>query len=237
MPMSLTLTIPLFLAFGLTAGELPRPQAADWLAEHDAQTLKAAGIRRDDAGLLAFLGTLRPPPVDRRHVAELVAQLGHDDFTRREQATRRLTQIAGLARGELERASKSKDREVARRARAILDEYEAGAALREDALLAALREVTRMKMAGAVPALLETPLVWERTDFRKAAEKALNACYRPADAEALKRTLGAPNPHRRAAAAVCLLNRGDRRSLAVLGGSSMLRTWRSVIGPAGCCGP
>jgi hypothetical protein len=246
--MSHTLTIPLFLAFGLAAGEPPRPQAADWLADHDAQTLKAAGIRADDAGLLAYLSSFRPPQVNPRLVRELVADLGHDDFTRRERATRRLTPIAGLARAELEQASRSKDAETARRAKAILDDYQARGALREDALPATLREVARRKTAGAVSLLLDLPAVWERPDRCKAAARALAASARPADTPALRRALNASDPHVRTAAiaaydsvqgdgasgelrrlltdgneavrlaaALALLNRGDRRAFPALG--------------------
>jgi hypothetical protein len=205
---------PLIALLLLAAGNL---SAADWLADSDAKTLHAAGVRADDAGLLAYLGSLRPLDGVRRQVKELVGHLGDDNFPSREQAMRQLTKLAAFAVDELQEASRGSDREVARRAKAILAEYEAGADQREDVLLAVLRTLARKKTVGAVPVLLDTPTAWERRDFRKAAEKSLNACYRPADAEALTRSLHAVNPHLRAAAAVCLLNQGDRRSLAVLG--------------------
>jgi hypothetical protein len=209
--MSHTLAIPLLLACGVATAEGPPTKEAD------AQTLKAAGIPADDRGLLAFLGGLRRPPGARTQVEDLVAQLGDANFTRREAATRELTKLAGFARPDLERAARRSDRETARRATAILAEYEAGAELREDTVLAVLREVARRKTAGAVPLMLTTPQLWGRSDFRKAAERALNSCVGSADLEALRQALNAPNLLLREAAAVCLLNQGDRRSLAVLG--------------------
>jgi hypothetical protein len=214
--MSRTLAIPLLLAFGLAAAQGPPPKAADWLAEHDAQTLKAARIASTDAGLLAYLGGLRPPPGIRRQVQELAAKLGDDNFTTREQATRQLTKLAAFARSELEQAARSNDREVARRAKAILAEYEAGADFRYDALVAVLREVARRRTPGAVPVLLATPQAWEGNERRRAAEKALAASFQLSDIEALTRALNDSNLSVRLAAAVTLLDHEGRHALPVL---------------------
>jgi hypothetical protein len=179
-----------------------------------AQTLKDAGIRPDDAGLREYLKSLSPSPEVRREIGVLIAQLGSEDFARRDEASRRLTALAGVARADLERASRDQDREVARRAKDLLTEAER----REAALVrAALREVTRRKTPGAVPLLLDNARVWEQFDTRQAAERALTAAARPEDAEALRRALGAANEAVRLAAAVALLDQGDRRALPVLG--------------------
>jgi hypothetical protein len=186
--------------------------------EADIKTLKEAGVEASDAGLLKYLVGLRPTPEIRQEIAALVGRLASEDFAQREKATRRLAALAGLALAELEGASRGKDPEVARRAKAILAEHQTGADRLEVVLLAALREIGRRKVAGAGPLLLEAPAVWERPRVREAAERVLAVADRPADVEAIEQALRASDGHVRFAAALTLLNHGDRRALAVLGG-------------------
>jgi hypothetical protein len=193
------------------------PAETDPVAEADAKTLKEAGIRADDSGLLKYLRGLNPDPDAGRHVKELIAQLGSDEFIRREQTARRLTALAGLALPELQQAGRGNDPEVAQRARTILAEYDASVRQREDILLAVLREVTRRRTPGAVPRLLNTPQVWQRQDFRLAAEKALSGSARTTDRQALRLALKERDEYVRMAAAITLLNQADRLSLPVLG--------------------
>jgi hypothetical protein len=185
-------------------------------AEADIKTLEDA-IEANNEGLLTFLRSMRVTPERRRDIAALVGRLGGKTFDEREDAAHRLADIADIARPHLEEASRGKDREVARWAQAILEQHQAGAARREAVLLAVLREVARRKVAGAGPALLEAPTVWEWPRVREAAERALAVAVRPADVEAIRKALDAPDGHVRFAAALTLLNRGDRRALAVLG--------------------
>jgi HEAT repeat protein len=185
--------------------------------EADIKALKEARVDPTDAGLLKYLVGLRPTPEVRQAIKRLLAQLASENFDQREEAGRRLAGLAGLARTELEGASRGKDPEVARRAKTILADHEAGAARREAVLLAALREVTRRKVAGVGPLLLEAPAVWERPRVREAAERVLAVADGPADVAALRRALDAPDGHVRFAAALTLLNHGDRGALPVLG--------------------
>jgi hypothetical protein len=161
----------------------------------DVRILKGAGVRADDEGLLAYFR-------DLQHVQALVGRLGSDSYAEREEATRRLTALGGVAWAQLDRASRSADPEIARRASSLLARCEAAAPLAEDALLAALREVARRKMPGAVAPLLDASPLWERPDLRRAAAAALAAYARPGDADALRRALASPNPHLRTAAVV-----------------------------------
>lgn len=139
--------------------------------------------------------------------------MASDKFAEREDANRRLTALARFAHTELERASRSTDAEVARRAGAILARVDQ----REVAHLAVLREVTRRKTPGAVPVLLDAPRVWERPRLREVAEEVLAAANSYADLEALKRGMDLSNDHARVAVAQILLNRGDRQALPALG--------------------
>jgi hypothetical protein len=207
--------ITILLLAGLAAAaatEDPLPPQA----QADVQTLKDAGIQPDDAGLRKYLRSLSPSPEVRKEIAGLIAQLGSEDFVRREKASRRLTELVGLAGADLEKASRDEDREVARRAKAILAD-DAGADRRAEVLLAALREVTRRKTPGVVPSLLETLPRLRRFDLRQAAGRALAATARPEDAEALRRALESQDESVCLAAAVILLDHGDRRALTALG--------------------
>jgi hypothetical protein len=158
----------------------------------DVKVLEEAGIPADDEGLLAYFR-------DLHHLPALVARLGSDSYVEREKATRRLTALGGVARASLERASRSTDPEIARRAGALLARYDAAASRAEDALLAALRELARRKTPGAVAPLLDASPLWERPDLRRAATAALAASARPTDAAALRRALASPNPYLRTA--------------------------------------
>src|SRR5262245_51218218 len=57
-------------------------------------------------------------------IKELVAQLGHDDFSVREEATKKLAEIGRPAVPAVREAAKSNDAEVRMRARRILDKIE-----------------------------------------------------------------------------------------------------------------
>ncbi len=57
-----------------------------------------------------------------KEMAALVHQLGSSSFHEREEAQRKLLKVMATVRTQLQRASKSVDKEVARRASAILDE-------------------------------------------------------------------------------------------------------------------
>lgn len=63
----------------------------------------------------------KPEPVSAEEIQKLVKQLGHDDFHVREAAQQRLKEIGKPAVPALREAVKSKDLEVNRRARAVLD--------------------------------------------------------------------------------------------------------------------
>lgn len=67
------------------------------------------------------------PPVDEKlkeKVKDLVAQLGHDDFAVREEATKKLTEIGRSAVPAVRVAARGSDAEVRMRARRILDKIE-----------------------------------------------------------------------------------------------------------------
>ncbi len=123
---SLSAQVSFFLSTGLAG-----------LAEGDAESVRSEALqqrRRIDwyrslaeAGIAApinvYAGTIGAGggSVEER-IARLVAQLGDEDFQRREDATRALRAIGEKARKQLEAAAASEDMEVQWRARMVLEQ-------------------------------------------------------------------------------------------------------------------
>ena len=86
----------------------------------DEAALRSAGLRTDGAALLDFFRKRTPREADRARIAELVRQLGSDEFDLREKASQALVAQGAAARKALQGATGSGDPEVARRARDCL---------------------------------------------------------------------------------------------------------------------
>src|SRR5262249_49496221 len=141
--------VPLVVAAGVLAAVAAVLVAASPpQAGGGGQTLEDGGVDPRGEGLPKDGGGRPPTPPGRPGIKGLAAQRASDNCDGREEASGGLAPLAGLARKELEEASRGKDPEVARRARDILN----GEVHWEGTLLAALREVTRRQPPGAVPA-------------------------------------------------------------------------------------
>jgi HEAT repeat protein len=137
-------------------GVLPcRAADNDMVAEQaaDEKLVRDAGVKPDDAGLLAFFKERTLGADDQRKLAALVRQLGDTDFGTREEATRLLVKRGTSAVPFLKPALKDSDPEIARRAEQCLQEIEQtqGATL----ACAAVRFLGRRNVAGAIPVLLD----------------------------------------------------------------------------------
>jgi hypothetical protein len=111
--------LPLLLA-ALAAG--PLAAADPEQGGDDERVLAEANVGRGVPALEEFFRHRTPSAGDTRRVADLIAQLGDDDFTRREEATRALAHRGPAAVALLEAARRSSDAEVARRAARCLEE-------------------------------------------------------------------------------------------------------------------
>jgi hypothetical protein len=122
------------------------------LSQH-ARVLAKAGVSVETKALLAYLRKRVPDPKAGEQARKLVAQLGADDFEEREQAQEGLLALGKAAVPELERAAKSSDVEVARRAKECLTRLEVG----DDSALvkAAVRHLVARGAAGTARALLD----------------------------------------------------------------------------------
>src|SRR5262249_18835755 len=119
----------------------------DEAVTRDERTLREAGINTDGPGLLAFFRKNTTSDADMASLEALIKDLGADRFRVREKATARLIAIGERAVPLLRDAEKSRDPEVAYRARRCLEQINTGAA---EALLAtAARLVAVRKPDGA----------------------------------------------------------------------------------------
>jgi hypothetical protein len=130
---------------------LPAPAAGEEISADEA-LLRECHVGTDGPALLAFFRERTLTEADRQRLADLVRQLGSDEFAQRENASAALIARGPLAVPFLRPAAASTDAEVVRRARACLEEIDRGPGPALPA--AAVRLLVRRKPAGAVEALL-----------------------------------------------------------------------------------
>ncbi|OAI54696.1 hypothetical protein AYO44_14460 [Planctomycetaceae bacterium SCGC AG-212-F19] len=121
--------------------------------DHDRTLLKGAGLPTDAAGLVRFFQSRTVDAATQKRIIDLIAQLGSDDFSTREQATKELAKLGTLAEPFLTRAANDGDAEVTRRARECLAALP-GPRARPDLIAAA----ARLLVAQNPPRTLETLL-------------------------------------------------------------------------------
>ncbi len=103
-----------WLSLFLAAGDVARSR----------DLLRDAGFRPDASGALAYLQSWLPDPQRQARLRGYLAQLGDDDFDRREEASRQLRQAGPAVLADLRRAADSSDPEVRRRARDLLEQVD-----------------------------------------------------------------------------------------------------------------
>jgi outer membrane protein assembly factor BamB len=174
------------------AAQNPSPQV---------QRLTEFGLAPTTESLSGYLGSLVPTAERRAQLEQLVAQMGDEDYTRREQASLLLMrQVAGVNE-VLSRAVAGEDYEVRWRAKRVLDQTD-----RESrALLAAVLDVIQQrKLPGLCgPVLAALPLCKD-DGLRTTLRRALTATASPNDAMLLREQLSASDPHARIAAILTL---------------------------------
>jgi HEAT repeat protein len=177
---------------------------ASWWRNADADSLLAA-VREH---------TLTPQ--GRAKVADLVAKLSSEDFTIREQASKELFALGRISLPQLREAARSKDAEVARRARQLIDRIDRDPVHHLPA--AAIRLLAVRKPPGAVEALLAYLPFAEDETIALDTQKSLTALALLHDRRdagptskphpALLRALEDANPSLRATVAEVLIEGG-----------------------------
>ena len=172
------------------------------VSEQDAKALRKRGVEPTPAAALDFLNQLEQTPQSLK-VKTLVARLGADEFRTREAAEMDLTRIGQVAANQLRDATKSKDPEIAMRARRIVSQLNNDD---EPAVLAALRVVSEAKSPKALAVLLQSLPALNKTSerVRMSAMKALRSVAAPCQADVLREALRHANAGVRTAAVYAL---------------------------------
>jgi HEAT repeat protein len=118
----------------------------------DDKLLQEHNVKTDGASLLAFLRERSLDEKERAQMTELVKQLGHNDFDKREAASQKFVARGRLSIPFLKAALNDNDAEIARRAQTCLDDINGGPGPALPA--AAIRCVVRKKPDDAIDMLL-----------------------------------------------------------------------------------
>jgi HEAT repeat protein len=164
--------------------------------------------RRDGSMLLDAVAKHTLTPDKRRTIQTLLAQLGSDDFTVREEASRQLQAFGRIALPQLREARKDRDAEVARRAKLLIERLENGPEARLP--LAAPRLLAIRKPAGTVEALLAyLPFAEDEVREDEVGKSLTALAVRDGNLDsALRRGLADAQPKVRAVAAEALIQGG-----------------------------
>lgn len=200
----------------------------------DEALLKSGGIGSDADALVAFIRKLSPGEAEHKKIAGLIRQLGDDDFSKRQAASRELVSWGPVAVEALRTATRDGDAEIAYRASACLADIERGPALHMPC--AAIRLIAVRKPPSAIPDLLRYLGHTSDADAHEAVLDALATLApkaSPAD-DALKTALKDTLALRRGAAGYVLgrSTDADIRGLVqpLLNDPSIDVRWRTVQG-------
>ncbi|WP_145034247.1 HEAT repeat domain-containing protein [Caulifigura coniformis] len=187
----------LLILCGLTAF-VPRSAGAqdNPYAESYLRMLTERGIATDAAGLRVFLASHVPGPEDTARLAENLADLGHEDYAKREAAMQALLARPPRSLAEVELRAASDDPEVRWRAKLVLD------TLRQpgnDLLYASLIVIPLRKVQGLADVVLGVAPLCQSDSMQLAMSRALVATATEADAPLLKKSLGHEDPRIRMA--------------------------------------
>lgn len=217
---------------GEKAGPAGRPKenASQVADDGSRRTLADFGVEPTVEGIRGYLDSLEPSPEETRRIEELVAQLGDDDFFRREEAMAELLRMPSVSIERLERAAEGSDPEVRWRARRLI-EHGRGTSAR--VLFAAYRVIAQSSLKGLGPQVLSSMVHCEDEYHQRAAAQALATTALPADAPLLRQALTEATAPRRVAAIMALAAlAGDeaRRDLQPLleGGDDIVRYHAAV---------
>jgi hypothetical protein len=112
---------PVVLSLGAAASSLA---ADDKPADQDESVLKAAQVATDISALLELLQKRSGNDDDLRRLSKLMSGLGSDDFSEREEASKKLQALGVIALPALRQACASGDAEIARRAKVCVKALE-----------------------------------------------------------------------------------------------------------------
>jgi hypothetical protein len=180
----------------------------------DEQTLRAARLPLESPSLLALFRKRTPDADTQARIKSLIAQLGSDLFSEREEASEGLAECGVAAVGLLRKATHHTDLEIRRRARDALALIEQND-LSSDILIAALRVLGHRKPPRLAEVLLDYAPHAADADIIEEVCLSLAAAIVPdGDADPqLVRALADHSPIKRAVAGAALGRSGCRKQL------------------------
>ncbi len=185
------------LAILITAGALLSHTVALRGADEDRDLLIQHGIEPARDAIAKYLASLQPTAAAQQRFSELIAQLGDEDFSRREDDMLQLMRSPVYAADLLTRAAHSDDREIGYRAKLILEQADANYAR---ILTATFRVIERQEIKGLADSILRTLPLCSNEHVFIAAQSALAATASAADIELLEQSIRAPHLETRLAA-------------------------------------
>jgi hypothetical protein len=206
------LAVALLLVAAVARAEPPAaPDTAD-----DEKFLAGAGVKTDGPALVEFFRARVPADVTPEKLADLVKQLGDDEFEVREKASIELRALGVRALPTLRRAAASSDAEVRRRAEDCIAATVSGATAARTG--AAARVLAARKPAGAAAALVRYLPFAEDEMAADEIVGALIAVGAPGGKvdPAVSDALTDREPTRRAAAALLLGRHGSAEQKAAV---------------------
>jgi HEAT repeat protein len=179
-------------------------------ANPDEELLREAKVGTDGPGLLAFFRERTPADEDLLHPERLVQQLASPSFEKREEASRTLIRLERLALPLARRAMADDDAEVAKRAKACVNEIKQR--LLRSVPVAAVRLLRDRHPDGAVEALLGYLPLAPDEETEEEIWYAIEALTAEGKAHpTLLTALKDPLPARRALAACLVAGRGEEQ--------------------------
>jgi len=128
--------------------------ADDDTVKADLAILKAGGATTDNKGLLTFIRKRTVSEALRTKIANLIRDLGHDEYATRNRATQDLIDIGSPARAQLRDALNDSDLEIRTRSKRALVKIGSPAA-EANLVMAAARVLVARKAPGACETLLD----------------------------------------------------------------------------------
>lgn len=195
-------------AFGRTSDEPPAAEEGQGAQQTstpsgrvaaDRAVLEDAGVAPTSEGAIQYIQSLQPGENQLAQVKKLIADLGHEDFRRREEATQELVRTGnGVHPLLISAARDNADPEIRWRAQSVVRLSETKSAA---TLLSAFRLLAAEPVKGTAPAILASLPLCRRPYIADAAHAALQAAVDAGDADLLRKAISdGPSPTRIGAA-------------------------------------
>ena len=175
----------LLLLLAGRAGAQP-PALDEVTVKHVTSTLKGSGIDPTADGIAKYLEDLHPSEETRGRLETLIAELGNDDFYRREAAMKELLRLPASSPELFQKAIEAGDPEIRWRAREVLKQ---GNNRTDQMLYAAFQFIRHENLSELVPLIVKAIPYCSETYIREEAVRTLKAIARSDDAWLLQAAL------------------------------------------------